>query len=201
MLVVAFPPNASAAKRGGAALLLLTLLGVGVALCALSSQLPCSPLAMGLASAASVASSCVVVVAFAPQLVETWRTRGRGSLSYTYYFIQSAGCLLVVGYQLFGAHDPVVVWAPPLVGAIMQGLVLGVGCVFVCRRGGGSGTSGAQDGLLDRECPPGGSESDATPLGRTTATRVHQAPELFLGAGLTPARPARADGPSDGGRA
>ena len=44
-------------------------------------------------------------------------------------------CLLVVGFQLFGLRDSWVVWAPPLVGGLMQGAVVVLGVFFLCCRG------------------------------------------------------------------
>ena len=43
-------------------------------------------------------------------------------------------CLLVVGFQLFGLRDSWVVWAPPLVGGLMQGAVVVLGVFFLCCR-------------------------------------------------------------------
>ena len=176
ILVVAFPPNASAKRRLATIALLLLLAAIGLALCLLSAAMPCAPLTLSFADAASIASSVVVVVAFAPQLLTTWRARGEGALSYTYYLIQSVGCLLVVFFQVVGAHDPIVVWAPPLAGAIMQGAVLVLGAFFRCRRPQGaggsspgddahgmlSGSEGAQTSLLDAEAPSGGAAPEVT---------------------------------------
>ena len=148
LLVVMYKPNHGRAKRLGAAALLAVLVAIGVALCLLSAHAPCSELTMSIASAASVASGVMVVIAFIPQLYETWRTRGRGSLSYVYYAIQSVGCLLVVGFQLFGLRDPWPVWAPPLVGGVIQGLVVVLGVACLCCS---TGRSGAVVRMSSRE--------------------------------------------------
>ena len=98
LLVVMYKPNHGRAKRLGAAALLAVLVAIGVALCFLSAHAPCSELTMSIASAASVASGVMVVIAFYRSFMRR-RTRGRGSLSYVYYAIQSVGCLLVVGFS------------------------------------------------------------------------------------------------------
>jgi len=85
LLVVALPPNADRTRRAAAIATLVFLAGVGAAACIVSAHEACSTGARSFASVASVCSQTLVVVAFAPQLVETWRTQGRGSLSYTYY--------------------------------------------------------------------------------------------------------------------
>ena len=105
LLCVAFPPGNTTRLRLLAAATMLvnvSLLAVGYAISVLA---PCSRLSLDFASGLSLLSGIVVSVAFAPQVVTTYRARGRGSISYIYFFIQAAGCGLVVGFQFFSLHD------------------------------------------------------------------------------------------------
>ena len=70
-----------------------------------------------------------------------------------------ASALLVFSFQAVGLHDSWAVWAPPLVGALMQGGVLCLGLFFLlCTReaappagvscgGGGGGEGGGRGGM------------------------------------------------------
>ena len=95
-----------------------------------------------------------VTVAFAPQIAESWRCRGRGSLSYVFYAIQVVGCALVFTSQKFFLHDSVLVWGPTAVAGTMQAVVLAIGLYFrtgLVRRRVGRGSS-SQPMLRDALC-------------------------------------------------
>ena len=132
LLCVTFPPGNNVRLRLIAAATLLlnvSLLGVGWVI---SATAPCSRLSLDFASGLSLVSGVVVSVAFAPQVVATYRAKGRGSISYIYFTIQAAGCGLVVGFQLFALHDPWPVWGPTLVSGTMQGTILATGLYYRC---------------------------------------------------------------------
>jgi len=93
----------------------------------LSACEPCSPPALYGAQILSTASSCVCILAFWPQLYQTWRNRGSGSLSYLYYFIQGGGCVVVVFGSVLVNHDPWPAVLPNSVAAAMQFAILGLG--------------------------------------------------------------------------
>ena len=76
----------------------------------------------------------VVVVAFVPQLLETYRRKGRGSISYLFFTIQSVGCFLVSATNAFAFHDKWETWAPFLVGGTIQAAIVGLGGYFLCLR-------------------------------------------------------------------
>jgi len=137
LLVVSLPPNDGATPRRGTAALLLALLALGAAIAAIDARAPCSAPSLAAAEALSAAASAIVLLAFAPQLAETWRQRGRGSLAYSYYFLQASGCLLVAAFQAVGLGDPWPVWGPTCAAGVMQGTVFAVGLSLLAREGPG----------------------------------------------------------------
>ena len=124
LMTVTYAPHDTAKDRLVASGTIIGLLALVSASCILSGNRPCSAVSQAMAKACAYLSSFVVVVAFAPQLFETWRTKGRGSLSAVFYLIQSAGCCLVVYEQAIALHDSPVVWVPTAISGIMQGSIL-----------------------------------------------------------------------------
>ena len=122
----------------------LRLGGIWAGLCLLLSTHRPSPAALRLpALACTIASGLVSAIAFAPQLVTTCSTAGRGSLSYATYAAQAVVGVLVVGVTpstictlwSCGEHS----WSlslatAPLVGVVMQLGVLVLGGYFCWRR-------------------------------------------------------------------
>eukprot|EP00966_Prymnesium_polylepis_P199121 4614196-Prymnesium_polylepis.1 len=89
-----------------------------------------------------------------PQLVETWRQKGAGSLSLVFILIQGAGCWLVVANQLFSAHDPISVWGPTMVSGVVQLSVFFLAAYYQCTAAGKRASAGALgDDLLERVAP------------------------------------------------
>lgn len=156
ILTVAYPPNHTARDRLLCAGTLLGLLGALVAAVAVSAASPCSAASYGLSQVYAAVSALVVIIAFAPQLHETFRSKGRGSLSALFYAIQSVGAGLVVCLQLFVLGDSVLVWGPTAVAMLMQGAILLL-LLYYRRCGGGAGGSGGpgDDPLLVRQTLPG----------------------------------------------
>lgn len=132
LLTVAYPPNDLVRPRAIAVAALVGLSALGVLTCVVSGRAPCSTLSLDFATSLTTAAGVVVTLAFAPQLVESWRTRGRGSLSYMYYLIQVVGCMLVIGEQLVALHDPWQVWLPTAFALLMQLGILLLGLYFRC---------------------------------------------------------------------
>ena len=93
LLVVMYKPNHGRAKRLGAAALLAVLVAIGVALCLLSAHAPCSELTMSIASAASVASGVMVVIAFCHSFMRRGaRAAAARSRTSTMRYKASAAC-------------------------------------------------------------------------------------------------------------
>ena len=130
---IAFPPNNGCFARGLCFALVCCLIGIGATTFVLSARASCSRAALDWAEAVSVIAAVIVTVAFAPQLVETWRSKGQGSLSVWYYAIQSVGCFLVVGTQAFGFHDNWPVWGPTGVSGCLQTAILASALYFRLR--------------------------------------------------------------------
>lgn len=149
LLIVAFPPNNRPRARLLAASVVAALLALGIATCAISGRAPCSALSLDFATVLTTSAGCICVVAFAPQLAQTWRTRGRGSLSYLYYTIQVVGCSLVVSEQIFALGDSWRVWLPTSIALVMQGLILAIGLSFRCRQPAPAPAGGMAAALLE----------------------------------------------------
>ena len=100
--------------------------------CIVSAREPCGPAAVGLARALGWASAVLVVIAFAPQLRETWRSKRAGSLSLVFIFIQAVGCFIVSANQLFDAHDSWPIWLPTTVSGCMQLAIFAIAAFYQC---------------------------------------------------------------------
>ena len=74
-----------------------------------------------------------VEVERADLIYETWRTRGRGSISYLSYFIQGLGCMVVMINMVVNNHDPWTVWMPGFVAGLGQLTIVVLGLGFLCR--------------------------------------------------------------------
>ena len=148
MLIVAYPPHAGAADRATVAGAIVVAGAAITAACAVSSRWPCSDESAAFGSASAVGSAVLVIVAFAPQLVETYRSKGAGSLSAVYYFIQAAGCLLVIGLQAVALGDSVLVWGPTAVAAVLQGAICGLLVYYRSCKADSENKSGTMDDPL-----------------------------------------------------
>ena len=133
VLVVLLPPNNKPLPRRFA-------IGTLIALCpacgitvGISAAWPCSSISLLLAQGFSSAGAILATVAFLPQLIETWRRRGDGSLSYIFVTINAAGCLLVVGQAAFINGDPWPAWLPNLISALFQTAILALGAYYRLR--------------------------------------------------------------------
>ena len=153
-LIVRYPPHSSRRERCVAAGTVAGLACLIGAACAVSAALPCSADSSMFGQVCCVLAGLAVTVAFAPQIAESWRCRGRGSLSYVFYAIQVVGCALVFTSQKFFLHDSVLVWGPTAVAGTMQAVVLAIGLYFrtgLVRRRVGRGSS-SQPMLRDALC-------------------------------------------------
>ena len=121
---VTFKPNNGLKSRVATLALVFLLVGIGVFTVVLSAKEPCSKAALDFADIVSIVAGVIVTIAFAPQLLETCRSRGRGSLSIWYYLIQTVGCFLVVGSQAIGFHDKWQIWGPTGVSGCLQACIL-----------------------------------------------------------------------------
>jgi uncharacterized protein with PQ loop repeat len=148
VLVVLFPPHNVAKERALVVVTLSCLTLTIFAACYLSALSPCSEASHTLSQTFAVLSAVVVVVAFAPQLYETWRTRGAGSLSSLYYLIQSIGTALVVVLQLVALRDSILVWGPNSISMAMQGGIFSMLCYYRRCAGRCSGGTTGTDPLL-----------------------------------------------------
>ena len=148
VLVVLFPPHNVAKERALVVVTLSCLALIIFAACYLSALSPCSEASHTLSQTFAVLSALIVVVAFAPQLYETWRTRGAGSLSSLYYFIQSIGTALVVVLQLVALRDSILVWGPNSISMAMQGGIFSMLCYYRRCAGRRSGGTTGTDPLL-----------------------------------------------------
>ena len=133
LLVVSLPPHRTRAHGALAGSTVLLLATVVVAICAVSAAAPCSAASLSFAQATSAAASLGAIVAFLPQIYETWRTRGRGSISYLSYFIQGLGCMVVMINMVVNNHDPWTVWMPGFVAGLGQLTIVVLGLGFLCR--------------------------------------------------------------------
>ena len=133
LLVVSLPPHRTRAHGALAGSTVLLLAAAVVAICAVSAAAPCSAASLSFAQATSAAASLGAIVAFLPQIYETWRTRGRGSISYLSYFIQGLGCMVVMINMVVNNHDPWTVWMPGFVAGLGQLTIVVLGLGFLCR--------------------------------------------------------------------
>jgi len=135
VLCVVFPPGDSVHLRILAVATMLLNIAFAMAGFWVSASAACSRLSLDLAQGLSLASGLVVSVAFAPQVCATYKARGHGSISYTYFTIQTGGCVLVVSFQFFGLHDSWPVWGPTMISGSMQGAILATGAYYrLCKR-------------------------------------------------------------------
>ena len=152
--MMALPPHSSSSRRRGAVLLaILLLFGFVIGCVSVSYAAPCSPNARGMAKFAAICATGFVLTAQLPQVAETWRMRGRGSLSYIYYGVNSIGCLLINVNQIVVLGDPWPVWLPTFFSGVFQLIVLLLGGWFLNCAPGIPETypgSGLGSGLLPR---------------------------------------------------
>ena len=97
-----------------------------------SSREPCTAMSAAAADVLASIAGVLVIVAFVPQLVETWRCRGRGSASYLFFAIQAIGCWLIAANDILAFHDPWTTFAPFLVGGSVQAAIVALGLFFAC---------------------------------------------------------------------
>ena len=131
---VSYPPHNRALYRWvglAAAALLVAVLASALGL---SFYMPCGHTAIGWSKFLSSAGSICAAVCFVPQLVETWRIRGSGSLSYLTYLLCISGAAGIVVNQMVFNHDPWSVWMPMLVSLVMQSSVFLSAVVFDVRK-------------------------------------------------------------------
>ncbi|KAL1524717.1 hypothetical protein AB1Y20_019601 [Prymnesium parvum] len=126
LLVVSLPPHNTRAYRALATFTISLLLSLLLAACLLSGFSPCSHAALDYSTSISILSAVCAIVAYVPQLIDTWRCGSAGSLSPLFLAIQVAGCLLVNYNQIFVNHDPATVWVPVMVSGVMQATILGL---------------------------------------------------------------------------
>ncbi|KAL3908210.1 MAG: hypothetical protein SGPRY_009889 [Prymnesium sp.] len=124
LVVVNLPPHSTWMKRCAAALTLLLNLMLALCACFLSVSHVCSPAALSYSTAVSVVSAICAIIAYIPQLVDTWRCGGAGSLSPVFLAIQVIGSMLVNYNQIIVNKDPPAVWVPVMVSGLMQLMVL-----------------------------------------------------------------------------
>ncbi|KAL1510583.1 hypothetical protein AB1Y20_006884 [Prymnesium parvum] len=129
-LFTMYPPNCVARYRAVALLTTLFAAALVTASAVASLSDPCSSSLLAAAEAYSLSASAVVVVAYMPQLIKTWRTGGAKSLSYATTGIQALGALAISLNFLIFQHDPWVSWAPNMVASVMQFAILGVAYRF-----------------------------------------------------------------------
>ncbi|KAK3247857.1 hypothetical protein CYMTET_42658 [Cymbomonas tetramitiformis] len=98
--------------------------------CVVAALSTCSQLSLGLAQGFSYAASCIAFVAFAPQLVSTWRLKSPGSLSFIFFTLQAVGNLMVAANFIFIQRDPWTAWAPVLVSSIMQFAIIALAAYY-----------------------------------------------------------------------
>lgn len=142
----------------GACCVLTALL---VAACIYSSRAPCTIGARTVADVCAAAAGLLVVVAFAPQLVETWRCRGKGSMSYLFFSIQAVGCFLIAAVDASAFRDPWTAYGPFVASGCTQAAVVLLGAYFAWRDG-ELGDEGASSNIVPA-CAP----ASAAPLLRT----------------------------------
>jgi len=133
LIVVSLPPHNTRPERA----LALATVGFIILLAAISIVLSatnyCGPAALGFAHGVTVLSAFSAFSAYVPQLYDTWRTGGAGSLSPLFLMIQVAGCLLVNYNQIIANKDPPPVWLPTAVSGLMQAGVLSLVLYFRVR--------------------------------------------------------------------
>ena len=90
LCVVLLPPHNTARWRVTAAGTLTLILIVWATAIAISVADPCGPAAVDFARSIGWVSAAFVMIAFVPQLAETWRFKSAGSLSLIFVFIQAS---------------------------------------------------------------------------------------------------------------
>lgn len=133
LLVTSLPPHNTCAERGIAVFTVAFLAALTAVSCVLSFAEPCGCAALTYAQVVGWLSAACAFTAYLPQLRDTWKVGGAGSLSPLFYLIQVIGCLLVNYNQIVVAHDPWNVWAPTAVSGLMQAAVLGLVIYFRLR--------------------------------------------------------------------
>lgn len=126
------PHNAPKFKLLTSALLFGSL-GSVLASCLVSSRSICSDVSLDFAQGFSYAASCIVLVAFAPQLVSTWRLKSAGSLSFLFMSAQAIGNLAVTANYAFVQKDPWTGWGPVLMAAFMQFAIVALAAYYHCK--------------------------------------------------------------------
>ena len=129
--VTSFAPHDGRRTRLAVYSTMAALTVVIIVACVFASHSPCSTASRDLADGFASAAALVVLVAFVPQLVDTWRNAGRGSISYLFFTIQAVGCFLVATNELVVNHDPWTMCVPFLVAGSTQLGIVGLGCYFL----------------------------------------------------------------------
>lgn len=129
--VTSYPPLNSWRRRAATYSSFLLVVAVLTGFVMFSSQHPCTRETSIAAEYSASFAGLVVVVAFIPQLVETWRCQGRGSISYLFFAIQAVGCLLIAAVNALVFHDSWTTWVPFLVGGAIQASIVGLGVYFL----------------------------------------------------------------------
>lgn len=144
LLVVRRPPSRTSVTYNLTLCLLILLGSVFTALCLLSWRLPCSRAAMLVAEVCSVAYGCLGVLAFVPQLILTYRTRGKGCLSHMSYTLQTLRAAVLLCFWGGPSSPPsplgvpdgwwLLTSMPLLASAVLQGGSILIGVGFGCHR-------------------------------------------------------------------
>jgi len=97
----------------------------------LAAARACAPLA-AYAAFLGVLTGLVYVVMYIPQLQATAEARGSESLSYLFLSLHVALGLAAAAQKVFGTHERLLSWAPPLVATAMQAVLLGMLLHYDC---------------------------------------------------------------------
>lgn len=117
-------PHSQRRHTALAALMGVMMLATWAGCSALSSAQPCTTGAIAFAKSLATAGSAVGACQYLPQLAETIRVRGSGSLSYATYILSVVGSAAIVFNQAIFNGDPWGVWLPLAVALVIQLAVL-----------------------------------------------------------------------------
>ena len=132
--LTAYPPQSSWRRKIATYVSFALLAAVLVGVCLISARQPCTLETKRASEYLASAAGLMVIVAFVPQLVETWRREGRGSISFLFFAIQAVGCLLIAATNAVAFHDSPTTWAPYVVGGAIQAAIVSLGGYFWCCR-------------------------------------------------------------------
>ena len=154
--VVAALERDRAKRRGAAASVAFAAVALAAAV-AVSLGGACRSVALYMGSAMSLLSSLCVVVAYVPQLAETWRRGHSGALSYATYNLSIVGCGIIFANDCFLDRDPWPAWLPSAVAGLVQLAIVGVAAVLDARgrrKGAAAAAAAGYAPLAEEAAPP-----------------------------------------------